>query len=64
MGEIPDGFTHYNYSTVYLSKDKIFIRYAVTPPDGVGSKESWRVFPISWLYLKSIAENLDGRRAP
>ena len=49
MGEIPDGFTHYHYSSIYLSEDKIFIMYNVSPP-GPGAKVRWRVFPISWLY--------------
>lgn len=61
MGEIPEGFLHYNYSRLYLSKDKVFIRYAITPPDGVGSKEHWRAFPISWLHEKFRVESPESR---
>jgi len=51
MGEIPDGFRFYHYSSVFLSEDKIFVRYPVSPPAGPGgSRVQWRVFPISWLY--------------
>ncbi|MBQ15903.1 MAG: hypothetical protein CMJ65_02135 [Planctomycetaceae bacterium] len=49
LGEIPDGFMHYHYPTVFLSEDKIFINYGVTPPEGSGTSR-WRVFPIAWLY--------------
>ena len=49
MSEIPDGFTHYHYSTVFLSEDKIFINYSVSPVEGRGESR-WRVFPVSWLY--------------
>ncbi|MCH2114819.1 MAG: glycoside hydrolase [Pirellulales bacterium] len=50
MGNIPDGFMHYHYGRIYLSKKKVFIRYAASPPEGAGSVERWRVFPISQLY--------------
>ena len=50
LGEIPDGFKNFHYSRIYFSEDKIFIRYAVSPPGGIGSKECWRVFPVAWLY--------------
>ncbi len=49
LGEIPDDFTHYHYPTIFLSEDKIFINYGVTPPEGNG-KTRWRAFPIAWLY--------------
>ena len=49
MSELPDGFTHYHYSSVFISDDKIFIRYSVNPQEGPGEVR-WRVFPISWLY--------------
>jgi hypothetical protein len=49
MSEVPDGFTHYHYSSVYFSEDKMFIKYLVTPLGGRGEVR-WRVFPIAWLY--------------
>lgn len=50
MGKIPDGFKHYHYSSIFLSEDKIFIKYAVSPAAGPGATSRWRAFPISWLY--------------
>ena len=50
MSEIPDGYNRYHYATIFLSQDKIFINYAVTPLDGSVGESRWRVFPISWLY--------------
>ena len=49
LGEIPDGFTHYHYSSIFFSADKIFIKYLVSPK-GDEASWRWRVFPISWLY--------------
>ena len=49
LSKIPDGFTHYHYASIFLSEDKIFINYSVSPLDG-GGESRWRVFPISWLY--------------
>jgi len=49
LGEIPDGFTHYHYSSIFFSADKIFIKYLVSPKGGEASWR-WRVFSISWLY--------------
>ena len=54
MSEIPDGFTNYHYSSVFISEDKIFIRYSVNPQEGPGEVR-WRVFPISWLYEPASA---------
>ena len=52
LGEIPDDFTHYHYPTIFLSEDKIFINYSVSPAEGQGASR-WRVFPIAWLYAKA-----------
>ena len=51
LSELPDGFTHYHYPTIFLSENKIFINYSVNPLEGKGESR-WRVFPISWLYAK------------
>jgi hypothetical protein len=50
LGDIPDGFLLFHYPTIYFSEDKMFIIYAVSPPDGPGATSRNRVFPISWLY--------------
>ena len=50
MGELPDGFMLFGYPNIYFSKDKVFITYYATPPDGRGGSHRWRVFPVEWLY--------------
>jgi len=49
LSELPDGFTHYHYATIFLSEGNIFIKYSVSPR-ARRAESRWRVFPIEWLY--------------
>ena len=49
MSELPDGFIHYGYATIFLSEDRISVNYGANPPEGRGESR-WRRLPISMLY--------------
>lgn len=49
MGDIPDGFTHYHYPYLAITKDHFFVSYGLTPLGG-GSSTTERAFSITGLY--------------
>ena len=51
LSELPDGFRHYHYPSIFPSEDHIAIGYIVSFPAGEEKAwYRWRKFPISQLY--------------
>jgi len=55
LSEIPDGFRHHHYASIFASEDDITIGYIISFPAG-GEKAwyRWRKFSISQLYEESL----------